>query len=135
MIFWVQNPINREAVAIAGECLKFLMLLQTVSKECDYEKGLIHLILESVLMIFATSGGSLSPVMPMLQSLHICLILPSLIIKVNSRRLMIYRALLLSSSHNLLKLPVQHLLSRIFFWLCLLHEDSSFRFFCFSRFI
>lgn len=66
MVCWLQNPINREAVAIAGECLKILMLLQTLSKECDYEKGLIHLLLESVLMIFVTSDGSRSQVMLML---------------------------------------------------------------------
>ncbi|XP_042026090.1 protein SWEETIE-like [Salvia splendens] len=70
----LENPINREAVAIAGECLKFLMLLQTVSKECDYEKGLIHLILESVLMIFATSDSSLSPEAHDLQSIAVKLV-------------------------------------------------------------
>ncbi|KAI3451757.1 hypothetical protein Pfo_008422 [Paulownia fortunei] len=56
----LENPINREAVAIAGECLKILMLLQTLSKGSDYQKGLIHLLLEAILMIFSTSDGSLS---------------------------------------------------------------------------
>ncbi|XP_047954484.1 protein SWEETIE [Salvia hispanica] len=70
----LENPINREAVAIAGECLKFLMLLQTVSKESDYEKGIIHLILESVLMIFATSDSSLSPEAHDLQSIAVKLV-------------------------------------------------------------
>ncbi|KAL1536904.1 protein SWEETIE-like [Salvia divinorum] len=70
----LENPINREAVAIAGECLKFLMLLQTVSKECDYEKGLIHLILESVLMIFVRSDGSLSQEANDLQSIAVKLV-------------------------------------------------------------
>lgn len=70
VIFWLQNPINREAVAIAGECLKILMLLQTLSKECDYEKGLIHLLLEFVLMIFLASDDSLTQVLPMLLSFY-----------------------------------------------------------------
>ncbi|KAK4416508.1 protein SWEETIE [Sesamum alatum] len=56
----LEKPINREAVAIAGECLKILMLLQTLSKESDYQKGLIHLLLEAILMIFSASNGSLS---------------------------------------------------------------------------
>lgn len=56
----LKNPINREAVVIAGECLKILMLLQTLSKECDFEKGLIHLLLEFVLMIFLASDDSLT---------------------------------------------------------------------------
>ncbi|KAK6150978.1 hypothetical protein DH2020_015910 [Rehmannia glutinosa] len=56
----IQNAINREAAAIAGECLKILMLLQTLAKGSDYQKGLIHLLLETILMIFSTSEGSLS---------------------------------------------------------------------------
>ncbi|KAL0350327.1 UNVERIFIED_CONTAM: protein SWEETIE, partial [Sesamum radiatum] len=56
----VQKPINREAVAIAGEGLKILMLLQTLSKGSDYQKGLIHLLLEAILMIFSASNDSLS---------------------------------------------------------------------------
>ncbi|KAL8476600.1 hypothetical protein ACS0TY_029047 [Phlomoides rotata] len=56
----VEKPINREAIAIAGECLKIFMLLQTLSKGSDFQKGLIHLLLEAILMIFSTSDGSLS---------------------------------------------------------------------------
>ncbi|KAK6150970.1 hypothetical protein DH2020_015902 [Rehmannia glutinosa] len=56
----LENAINREAAAIAGECLKILMLLQTLAKGSDYQKGLIHLLLETILMIFSTSDGSLS---------------------------------------------------------------------------
>ncbi|KAL0332487.1 UNVERIFIED_CONTAM: protein SWEETIE [Sesamum calycinum] len=56
----LEKPINREAVAIAGEGLKILMLLQTLSKGSDYQKGLIHLLLEAILMIFSASNDSLS---------------------------------------------------------------------------
>ncbi|KAL6520097.1 hypothetical protein OROHE_017240 [Orobanche hederae] len=56
----LENTITREAVAIVGECLKILMLLQTLSKGTDYQKGLIHLLLEAILLIFSTSAGSAS---------------------------------------------------------------------------
>lgn len=130
MNFWMQNPINRESAAIAGECLKIVMVLQTLSKDRDCEKLLIHLLLESVLMIFMTSAGSRSQVMSMFSSFNIFFLnLPALIITFCSRRLVIYETRLLSSSHTLLRLLVQLLLSGIFFWQCLLHRDSSFRFF------
>lgn len=51
VIFW-QKVINREVVAIVGECLKILMLLQTLSKDSDCQKGLMNLFLETILMIF-----------------------------------------------------------------------------------
>lgn len=51
VILW-QKVINREAVAIIGECLKILMLLQTLSKHSDSQKGLMNLFLETILMIF-----------------------------------------------------------------------------------
>ncbi|KAG8384070.1 hypothetical protein BUALT_Bualt04G0079800 [Buddleja alternifolia] len=62
IILWkiLEKPINREAIAIAGECLKILMLLQTLSKGSDNQKGLINLLFEAILMIFSTSDGSLS---------------------------------------------------------------------------
>ncbi|KAL6551851.1 hypothetical protein OROGR_008005 [Orobanche gracilis] len=56
----LENTITREAVAIVGECLKILMLLQTLSKGTDCQKGLIHLLLEAILLIFSTSAGSAS---------------------------------------------------------------------------
>lgn len=39
------------------------MLLQTLSKGSDYQKGLIHLLLEASLMVFSKSDVSLSQVM------------------------------------------------------------------------
>ncbi|KAL3630335.1 hypothetical protein CASFOL_023319 [Castilleja foliolosa] len=56
----LENTITRESVAIAGECLKILMLLQTLSKGTEYQKGLIHLLLEAILLIFSMSHGSFS---------------------------------------------------------------------------
>nr|GMD55450.1 HEAT repeat-containing protein 5B isoform X2 [Ipomoea batatas] len=48
----LKKVMNREAVAIIGECLKILMLLQTLSKHSDSQKGLMNLFLETILMIF-----------------------------------------------------------------------------------
>ncbi|XP_051126760.1 protein SWEETIE isoform X2 [Andrographis paniculata] len=56
----LENPITREAVAVAGECLKILMLLQTFLKGSEYQKCSIHLFLEAILMILSTSDGFLS---------------------------------------------------------------------------
>ncbi|KAG9140394.1 hypothetical protein Leryth_018528, partial [Lithospermum erythrorhizon] len=50
----LQTIINREAVTITGECLRILMLLQTLPKENECKKGLISLIVEVVMMIIST---------------------------------------------------------------------------------
>ncbi|CAI9766931.1 unnamed protein product [Fraxinus pennsylvanica] len=68
----LEKPINREAVAIAMECLKILMLLQTLSKANDYRKELVNLLLEAVLMI--TSDGTLSQEANELQSAAVKLV-------------------------------------------------------------
>ncbi|KAL7101750.1 hypothetical protein ACP275_08G074200 [Erythranthe tilingii] len=70
----LENPINREAVAITGECLKILMLLLTLSKGNDHQKGLIHLLLEAILMIFLMSDGSLSQAANDLQNIAVKLV-------------------------------------------------------------
>ncbi|MCD7456258.1 hypothetical protein HAX54_031039 [Datura stramonium] len=52
-----KTPMNREVVTIAGECLKILMLLQTLSRTNECQKCLMNLFLEAVLL-FATSENS-----------------------------------------------------------------------------
>ncbi|XP_049385527.1 protein SWEETIE isoform X1 [Solanum stenotomum] len=52
-----KTPMNREVVAIAGECLKVLMLLQTLSRTNECQKCLMNLFLEAVLL-FTTSENS-----------------------------------------------------------------------------
>ncbi|XP_060193029.1 protein SWEETIE [Lycium barbarum] len=52
-----KTPMNREVVAIAGECLKILMLLQTLSRTNECQKCLMNLFLEAVLL-FTTSENS-----------------------------------------------------------------------------
>ncbi|KAK4346804.1 hypothetical protein RND71_033143 [Anisodus tanguticus] len=52
-----KTPMSREVVAIAGECLKILMLLQTLSRTIECQKCLMNLFLEAVLL-FTTSENS-----------------------------------------------------------------------------
>lgn len=51
----LKKPITRESVAVAGECLRILLLLQTLSKSSECQRGLIHLLLEAIVMIFSAS--------------------------------------------------------------------------------
>lgn len=44
-----------EAVLVTGECLKLLMLLQTLSSSTECQKGLMHLLLEVVVLVFLTT--------------------------------------------------------------------------------
>ncbi|KAL5739454.1 hypothetical protein ACOSQ2_028634 [Xanthoceras sorbifolium] len=51
----LQKPITKESVAIAGECLRILMLLQTVSKSSECQRGFMNLLLEAIIMVFSAS--------------------------------------------------------------------------------
>ncbi|KAM3363202.1 protein SWEETIE isoform X1 [Capsicum galapagoense] len=53
-----ETPMNREVVAIAGECLKILMLLQTLSRTDECQKCLMNLFLEAVLLFTASENSS-----------------------------------------------------------------------------
>lgn len=55
-----QKPINREAVAIATECLRILAILQTLSKGSESQKDLMNLLLEAIVMVFSSSDDDLS---------------------------------------------------------------------------
>lgn len=58
----IQKPTNREAVAVVGECLKILMLLQTLSKATECQKDLMNLLLETIVLVFSTLEDDLSQV-------------------------------------------------------------------------
>ncbi|KAJ0042851.1 hypothetical protein Pint_18792 [Pistacia integerrima] len=51
----LKKPISKESVATAGECLKILMLLQTVSKSDECQRGFMKLLLEAIVMVFSAS--------------------------------------------------------------------------------
>ena len=54
--------MTKESVAIAGECLQILMLLQTVSKGSECQRGFMSLFLEAIVMIFSASDDNCSQV-------------------------------------------------------------------------
>ncbi|KAJ9561951.1 hypothetical protein OSB04_007111 [Centaurea solstitialis] len=46
----LKKPVKREAVAVAGDCLKILMLLHTTSKVAESQRNLMSLLLEAIVM-------------------------------------------------------------------------------------
>ncbi|KAM7524202.1 hypothetical protein LguiA_014104 [Lonicera macranthoides] len=51
----LKKPITREGVAVVGECLRILMLLQTLSKDAECQKSLMNLLLEATVLVFSVS--------------------------------------------------------------------------------
>ncbi|KAJ6738777.1 PROTEIN SWEETIE [Salix koriyanagi] len=51
----LKKPASKESVAIAGECLRFLVLLQTLSKANECQRGFMNLLLKAIVMIFSAS--------------------------------------------------------------------------------
>ncbi|XP_074287369.1 protein SWEETIE [Silene latifolia] len=56
----VTEPVTKESAAFAGECLKTLVLMQTLSKEIECQRGLISLLLEAVIMVLSGTEGNMS---------------------------------------------------------------------------
>ncbi|KAK6913494.1 Laa1/Sip1/HEATR5-like, HEAT repeat region [Dillenia turbinata] len=60
----IQNNLKklmaRESVTITTECLRILVLMQTLSKETECQKRLINLLLEAVVLVFSATEDSLS---------------------------------------------------------------------------
>lgn len=54
--------MNKESVVIAGECLRFIMLLQMHSNVDELQKGFMSLFLESVLVVFSKTSDAVSQV-------------------------------------------------------------------------
>ncbi|KFK41114.1 hypothetical protein AALP_AA2G087800 [Arabis alpina] len=54
------KPMNKESVVIAGECLRFIMLLQTHSNTDELQRGFMSLFLESVLVVFSKTSDGVS---------------------------------------------------------------------------
>ncbi|XP_044468488.1 protein SWEETIE isoform X3 [Mangifera indica] len=54
----LKKPLSKESAATAGECLRILMLLQTVSKSDECQRGFMKLLLEAIVMVFSASDGS-----------------------------------------------------------------------------
>lgn len=54
--------MNKESVVIAGECLRFIMLLQTHSITDEIQRGFMSLFLEVVLVVFSKTSDGVSQV-------------------------------------------------------------------------
>ncbi|EFH64838.1 binding protein [Arabidopsis lyrata subsp. lyrata] len=54
------KPMNKESVVIAGECLRFIMLLQTHSITDELQRGFMSLFLEVVLVVFSKTSDGVS---------------------------------------------------------------------------
>ncbi|KAI3726462.1 hypothetical protein L1987_66259 [Smallanthus sonchifolius] len=55
----LKKPVKREAVTVAGDCLKILMLLHT-SKAAESQRSLMSLLLEAILMVLLASENDFS---------------------------------------------------------------------------
>ncbi|KAL6961015.1 hypothetical protein U1Q18_038778 [Sarracenia purpurea var. burkii] len=56
----LRKPVSREAASIVGECLRILVILQTLSKSSECQKGLMSLLLEAIVMVFSAPDDDLS---------------------------------------------------------------------------
>ncbi|XP_030484965.2 protein SWEETIE isoform X1 [Cannabis sativa] len=52
--------ITKESAAVAGECLRLLVLLQAVSKDSECQRGYVKLFLEAIVMIIMASENGYS---------------------------------------------------------------------------
>ncbi|XP_050228760.1 protein SWEETIE isoform X2 [Mercurialis annua] len=51
----LKKPVSKESVTIASECLRFLALLHTLSRSSECQKGLMHILLSTIIMVFLAS--------------------------------------------------------------------------------
>lgn len=58
-----QNPITKESVTIASECLSLMVLLQTTSRGMDCQRGYMNILLEAIVMVFLSTGDRFSQVL------------------------------------------------------------------------
>ncbi|WZZ06311.1 hypothetical protein YC2023_092232 [Brassica napus] len=68
------KPMNKESVVIAGECLRFIMLLQMHSNVDELQKGFMSLFLESVLVVFSKTSDGVSQEVLELRSVAVRLV-------------------------------------------------------------
>lgn len=57
-----QKPLTKESVAVVSECLRILVLLQTLSKGSKSQRGFINLLFEAIVMVFLASEAEFSRV-------------------------------------------------------------------------
>ncbi|XP_050123637.1 protein SWEETIE-like isoform X1 [Malus sylvestris] len=57
----LKKPVTEKSATVAGECLRLLVVLQTLSKPSECQRGFMNLLLEAVVVVFKASeeGSSL----------------------------------------------------------------------------
>ncbi|KAM2466399.1 hypothetical protein PS1_008328 [Malus domestica] len=57
----LKKPVTEKSATVAGECLRLLVVLQTLSKPSECQRGFMNLLLEAVIVVFKASeeGSSL----------------------------------------------------------------------------
>ncbi|BBH06892.1 HEAT repeat-containing protein [Prunus dulcis] len=50
-----QKPVTEKSATVAGECLRLLVVLQTLSKSSECQRGFMNLLLEAVVVVFKAS--------------------------------------------------------------------------------
>ncbi|WCJ25388.1 HEAT repeat-containing protein [Euphorbia peplus] len=56
----LKKPVSKESAAVAGECLRFLALLQTLAKASECARGFMNLLLNAIIAVFLASEDNSS---------------------------------------------------------------------------
>ncbi|XP_034224220.1 protein SWEETIE isoform X2 [Prunus dulcis] len=51
----LKKPVTEKSATVAGECLRLLVVLQTLSKSSECQRGFMNLLLEAVVVVFKAS--------------------------------------------------------------------------------
>ncbi|CAL0321677.1 unnamed protein product [Lupinus luteus] len=70
----LKNPITRESVTIACECLSLMVLFQTLQKDDDCQRGFMKILLAAIVMVFLSTGDGFSQEVTDLRSTAIKLV-------------------------------------------------------------
>ncbi|XP_019453005.1 PREDICTED: HEAT repeat-containing protein 5B isoform X4 [Lupinus angustifolius] len=70
----LKNPITRESVTIACECLSLMVLFQTLQKDDDCQRGFMSILLAAIVMVFLSTGDGFSQEVTDLRSTAIKLV-------------------------------------------------------------
>ncbi|KAK4279829.1 hypothetical protein QN277_011541 [Acacia crassicarpa] len=70
----LKNPMTKESVTIASECLSLMVLLQTMSRGKDCHRGYTNILLQAIVMVSLSTGDGFSPEVNDLRSTAIKLV-------------------------------------------------------------
>ncbi|KAB1211181.1 HEAT repeat-containing protein 5A [Morella rubra] len=70
----LKKPLTKESVAVVSECLRILVLLQTLSKGSKSQRGFVNLLFEAIVMVFLASEAEFSREVSDLRSITLKLV-------------------------------------------------------------